>query len=343
MNPQLRRRSHSPLTARLRPRLVVLASSILLSMALLEAGARTFAAITHQSRGMVFDEQLGWRPLPSVSKIGTVWGVSRPATTNTHGWRDRERSYRKPPGVSRIVAIGDSFTFGSDVDDGERFTDVLEGLLDGVEVINLGVPGYGTDQELRLLETQALRYEPDVVLLIACVFNDLDDITYSRLYAWPKPHYTAEDTQLVLHQPIRTWDIRIRSWSYVAEYLWPRLLAGAFGPSVPVNLAMEEKAHLFDLLALRLAEVVSARGARLLAVLAYGPDRLDDDAEQVARYMTAAFSRASMPVLDTATLFHGHERGQSSLYASTGIHWSPKGHQVVAEGLREFLSRHGVD
>ena len=64
-------------------------------------------------------------PLPNVRKIGQVWGVVRPARSNSKGWRDAERSYSRPEGKRRAVALGNSFTFGVGVDDGERYTDLL--------------------------------------------------------------------------------------------------------------------------------------------------------------------------------------------------------------------------
>jgi hypothetical protein len=84
---------------------------------------------------MRFDAELGWRPLPNVKKVGDAWDVSRPAVTNSHGWRDGEHPYDKPPGFRRAVAIGDSFTFGMDVYDGEGFTDVLSHRVDPLECI----------------------------------------------------------------------------------------------------------------------------------------------------------------------------------------------------------------
>jgi hypothetical protein len=56
--------------------------------------------------------------LPHARKRGEYWGDKWPARTNGHGFRDRERSIEKSPYLVRVAAIGDSFTFGADVDDG---------------------------------------------------------------------------------------------------------------------------------------------------------------------------------------------------------------------------------
>ena len=46
--------------------------------------------------------------------------------TNSRGLRDREYPLEKPAGKTRILALGDSFTFGHGIAYGERFTDILE-------------------------------------------------------------------------------------------------------------------------------------------------------------------------------------------------------------------------
>jgi hypothetical protein len=61
--------------------------------------------------------------------------------------------------------LGDSFAMGDGVERGELFADVLENLLPKTEVVNLGVSGYGTDQELLTYLRRGRQYRPDVVLL----------------------------------------------------------------------------------------------------------------------------------------------------------------------------------
>jgi lysophospholipase L1-like esterase len=97
---------------------------------------------------------------------------------NSHGTRDRERPVART-GAPRIAVIGDSITFGSGVAPHERFTEQLERLLavrrgGAVEVLNLGVGGYDTLQEVATLEHVGLRFAPDLVLVGYCV-NDLGD------------------------------------------------------------------------------------------------------------------------------------------------------------------------
>ena len=102
---------------------------------------------------------------------------------NSAGFRGPEFSREKPAGVYRIAVIGDSFTVGLDVPDEKTFIHVLEtrlagcGVLQGkkIQVLNFGVGGYGTTQELILLRKRALAFHPDMVLLMFFSGNDVSD------------------------------------------------------------------------------------------------------------------------------------------------------------------------
>ncbi|SVD20911.1 uncharacterized protein METZ01_LOCUS373765, partial [marine metagenome] len=99
-------------------------------------------------------------------------------TISEQGLRDRTFG-PKETNVRRILALGDSFTFGFGVEGHEAYPKRLEGLLNEArrdyEVINAGFPGYGTLQELRYLEEEGLALSPDVVLIGFFEFNDFTD------------------------------------------------------------------------------------------------------------------------------------------------------------------------
>lgn len=86
-------------------------------------------------------------------------------TINGKGLRDREYSYQKPTGVRRVLVFGDSFTFGSGVTQDQCFTEIAETALNGVEILNMGVPGYGLDQILLSFIAQGELYQPDMVVV----------------------------------------------------------------------------------------------------------------------------------------------------------------------------------
>jgi hypothetical protein len=105
---------------------------------------------------------------------------------NQQGMRDdRDFAYEKPPGVMRIVSLGDSFTIGYEVDVDRTFSAVLERELTDagydVDVLNAGVSGFSNAEEALYLERELLKYDPDVVVL-SYFINDLTDNVRTGLF-----------------------------------------------------------------------------------------------------------------------------------------------------------------
>jgi hypothetical protein len=106
-----------------------------------------------------------WALVPREQVVATTSDFSVPYTINSKGLRDREYSYRKPPDKIRVVALGDSLTFGEGIPFGDRFTDIAEQRFRNLEVITMGVPGYGLDQMLLTFAEEGVKYQPDVVVV----------------------------------------------------------------------------------------------------------------------------------------------------------------------------------
>lgn len=139
---------------------------------------------------------LGWANKPDYRDVVTVSGEHAFVVThNSKGLRDRERPYAKPAGKKRICVLGDSFVWGFGVEDHEVFTRLIEEKVRGVEVINLGVSGYATDQELLAFSEDGYKYAPDLVVL-AFYANDLDELAASISYGYPKPFVVPDSGPL---------------------------------------------------------------------------------------------------------------------------------------------------
>ncbi len=101
--------------------------------------------------------------------------------SNSLGFRDDEIPMPKPAGRVRIAILGDSFTFGQGIEQNLVFPSVLETLLTESarprgptwDVVNLGLGGYSTRDEIVVLEHKVLPLDPDLVVL-AYFLNDPD-------------------------------------------------------------------------------------------------------------------------------------------------------------------------
>lgn len=125
---------------------------------------------------------------------------------NSDGLRDREHSLAKPENTIRIAILGDSYPEALPVSEHETFWSVMENRLQGcsalagrrVEVINFGVSGYGTAQELLTLREEVWKYSPDVVMLAMTTNNDVADNSRALKKTDEIPYFIYQQDRLVL-------------------------------------------------------------------------------------------------------------------------------------------------
>ena len=143
--------------------------------------------------------QLGWALRPGVSGWFTDEGRSF-VRINTAGQRDREHSLEKPGNVYRIAVLGDAFSEGMQVALDETYWALLPERLEScgfqpgrrIEVLNFGVRGYGTAQAYLALETRALPYRPDLVLLQFTHGNDVRDNSFALDTKRERPYFALD-------------------------------------------------------------------------------------------------------------------------------------------------------
>jgi lysophospholipase L1-like esterase len=177
-------------------RALLLVGAVLVAAVLLEVGARLVLRARAPEGSPI---QLGWEPDPQRSKLRDqlyrpdpdLFFRLRPdvrierstnprifdVRTNARGLRSPAVTVPKPPGTLRVLAVGDSCTFGSGAGQSDTWPAQLARRLGAdrperpVEVVNAGVPGFSSWQVIRYLEIEGWGLEPDVVV-IASGIND---------------------------------------------------------------------------------------------------------------------------------------------------------------------------
>ena len=125
-----------------------------------------------KSKGRVAPEYLYIRPNQKCFSYDEL------VETNSLGLRNPDVVLPKPPGTFRILALGDSHTFGLGVPEPETWPRLLEGELRrlrpdrSIEVVNGGVASLAIEQEVQLFEDRLLQVSPDLVVL-AYYWNDM--------------------------------------------------------------------------------------------------------------------------------------------------------------------------
>jgi GDSL-like Lipase/Acylhydrolase len=311
----------------------------------------------------IFSGAYGWTPRPS---FRGHWGNGKPFSINAAGYRGPEPEDGPPGAATRIVMLGDSIAFGTGVSDGETFADILREKAPGLEIVNLAVSGYGTDQALLRLERQGLDLQPSAVVLHFCLANDyVDNMLDSYLYdgRTPKPYYVVEGEDLSLRKAHleRSWIVRMGLRLRERSYLFGALAAFAQTPAladspaddaVPehwtgrknrVLLEFDKAANLTLRLVRRMADYCQERRIDFLVVL--HPDRSSFRGD---RALDAPFDGtrpelAGIRVLDLRQSYAAAGLGFDSVAIDKVGHLSPQGHAFVAEVLRQELGRGGRD
>ena len=149
---------------------------------------------------VVIDDILGW-----TIKASGVGGAGN-YHSNSQGVRtlpDRIFSQTVPEGKYRIVSVGDSFMHGDDLPFEDTWAWHLERLAENVEVINLGVPGYGTDQALLRWRKDGTQFQSQLAVLGIWLENICRNLNMNRFYLTrashlPKPMFRLNGENIVL-------------------------------------------------------------------------------------------------------------------------------------------------
>ena len=287
---------------------------------------------------------------------------------NSAGFRGPEFEAKRP-GVYRILALGDSCTFGAIAQDTLGFVAQpyplrLQRLVDRrngegrVEVLNAGVPGYNSFQGLLLLRSKLRDVEPDLVTV---------------RYGWNDHLLSAVAGPGAFHEPASALgraleDLLLRSKLYAfvrrlglelrALREPPRDARAALGgtrewrPTIPP----EDYAHNLR----RIVELARERGAEAWLLTApYNPEPNPSAARDLAAKNRISFSRlmrvhenygevlrrvgreTGALVVDLEEVYRRHA-GEPVFLPTDAVHPSQGGHNLEAEALYGALVRQGA-
>jgi lysophospholipase L1-like esterase len=280
---------------------------------------------------------------------------SIPVDVNSHGLRSPETSYEKPPATFRILNLGDSIVMGWGVREEDTYGRQLESVLNEskggdlrIEVINAGVPGWNLENALAYLQSEGLRYQPDLILLGLTLANDIKG--GSALLA---------DNQ----QPIIKW---LRSNTYfwpffTVQMRWMEARAGGreridvIDPPTepdkyfPTDPNAEQWSEFWDLVSAinRLAQEQDIPVVLIIFPLEF---QVTDESYSTLpqELLTGRATEAGIPVVDPLPAFRQaclvSPRGRCELedrylFADVWMHPSAEGHRLIAEELEGFLTR----
>lgn len=345
--------------------LVLLGSSVL-SLIGLEVGLRLakgvgfsvipdpFAEVSMIGRAYPgsFDPHLGYVPTPGAKAPNPIWKTT--AHIRWDGVRSNGEERPTPTGVP-LVVVGDSFTYGDEVDDGDTWPAQLEGLLER-PVINGGVFGYGLDQAVLRSEVLLEKFAADF-LIVSLIADDVTRCEYSYRYSW-KPYFDIESDALVRRNdpvpspgfsppgegPLR----RSLRKSFLADFVLRRLDPSDWlvRGSVRVHKRGEEVSRL---LIDRLADAAQERGHGLLVMLQWVPGGSSSRADALVERARERGVDLLLIEKPLRRAINSSEFSMESFFHVRAVpgnpkqvgHMSPEGNRFVAAAIHDLLAGSG--
>jgi hypothetical protein len=297
----------------------------------------------------IYHPTRGWALKPGIKDMRVFDGTI--LNSNSKGLRGKtEYEYERTAGKQRIVLLGDSFTFGSEVSDDETYAHNLESALPHTEVLNLGVQGYGQDQMLLYLKEEGVKYHPDVVILGFTYIDIYRSIWSFDAYAKPKFNLVSGHLQLT-NVPVPTPESVLAREPYRSKALD---LLVMLREKLRWTLGKNET-EARDLTRALLDEIIATtRSIGAVPVIVYLP--VGEEIESLPRrYM--ALTAYSPAVAEREQFLHGYCQGRNipCLFlgprfreeAKAGVHlippqnlwghWTPQAHRLAAQGIKDFL------
>lgn len=311
--------------------LVLLVAAVAVG-AMLAEGAAQFYAYKIVKRGKLFqpDEELGWSLLPNnrltrSNHDGEPWYIE----TDAQGVRGASAWPADAP--RRMLVLGDSFAFGEGIDLDERFDTLIQEQIPDLAIVNLGVMGYGTDQQLIRARSWIDQLRKDDILLILTYSNDFFDVVSTHHSGRSKPWFESSNGGLVRHQPeIGLLEIA-RDRSYLMAILASKLNAHS---QEDFESRLSHAGDLYQqILADKLPDIT---GRGIDVILAHHGDDVFDLPFDVDQVFDASCTLATS-CLELDPAMSRYE--EKEIFLSDG-HWNEGGHRVAAEQIVRHLQQH---
>lgn len=346
----------------------IMAAAVAAALGLLEVGVRLFdpQLLYRYPKGLfVNDAVTDYRLAPGFSGRLDTPEYSTAVRINRLGLRDSRELGQKPAGTRRLLVLGDSFVMGHSVDEREDFTSLVEAGLNRLAgrplftVLNSGVPGFSTREELAYLRSRGFALEPDAVVLVFFVGNDIADNAESDRHYKVLDGYLTNGSASPGSLPIGIQSF-LALHSHLYHLLWPiqHRLRGLPMPKADDRLAIfraDGEEQLWkpteDLLA-EVAATVGARGLPFVLVLIPDMIQIDPqlwhlatadhdgmDAASPSRRLVEMAATGGVAVLDLYPVFRSSARG-GRLYYPIDHHLTRAGNRVAADALTPFLWEH---
>jgi D-alanyl-lipoteichoic acid acyltransferase DltB (MBOAT superfamily) len=260
--------------------------------------------------------------LENIPLLGVTY-KGQPLRTNQWGMRDQDYALEKPEGTYRIALMGASYVMGSGVGDGETFEWLLEDRLNreaaagqpAVEILNFAVGTLSSAQQLYMLQTRVLPFDPDVVVLVS----------------------PATDADLFARYLYRSRDQKVEiPYEYLRDIIERVGIDSTTTEESAMQLLYPVRTEILEWVYREFARECESRDILPVFVYLTLPGRTPD-VDLIEEQIRLA-RESGFVTFDLRDVYEGHDPRKLQV-ASWDWHPNPRGHRLIAERLyRDFTS-----
>lgn len=315
--------------------------SCLVGLVLVEGALRAFVPLRDVGPSFTtFDPELGKRLKRSFSTTRITPEFTMRFSTNALGFRGPEVQGEvqgeiegKTP-TRPILFLGDSFTMGYGVDDGEEFPALIRQALAGrgveVPVVNAGIGDSGNGRWLKLLRLHGHDHDPRLVVL-QLMANDFGDNAREGLFALTE----TDELRALPLRPGRSRAVQqaieaVPGLDHLHLIGLARQVKAAMGQRADDDPAAEaERARKAERLTYRLLEeVLSLAQDEGWPLVALSVEIADARLAEIERI----FARFQVPLLTMPG-----KQARPELYYAVDGHWNARGHAEAAVRILDWM------
>lgn len=281
---------------------------------------------------------------------------------NMQGMRDdHDYPLAKPARTCRIALFGDSYTIGYELPLAATYAKRLEALLSRpdhrVEVLNFGVSGFGTAENLRAYESMGRRFHPDLVLMQWQV-TDYDDNSRAGLYRLDGDHLVTGRATYLPGVAVQDRLMRWRLYRLLADhsqfYNFAREQIGWRGKQLLALFSKKQAASAGDGGEVENGDyAISPAQIRLSgALLLHARDVVRADGANFATFdipnrdLTSSYAllpasvQQQLPPISPLPDFRAAAAGGQHLFYATGArHFTPIGAELMARAMAKRIDQ----
>jgi lysophospholipase L1-like esterase len=302
-----------------------------------DAARRPLRAVSAGPAPLTMPEGLARRDAWEGGRRIGYWWQGELHRQDARGMRRSDPFPGRRPGVFRVLAYGDSLTYGVGVGEAETWPRRLEAGLGGeysVEVLNLGVPGMQSESILGIMREFTPRLEPDLVLYGVCLNDFLPRGRGERVGLWTLPIPLADPGRSLLATQTLTGRF---VWERGERALIRLHLRNDFLDDILENF--DEEQERFSLDARAMNDDALGRGLPpVLARVLYQEPSVGSRSARVTAIAERDLAEAGMTVIATEAFTREHDGERMEVSPWEG-HPSARAQQLFADDFAAAIAR----